>query len=168
MGGQIELDSEAGAGTRVAVRLPRAQAAPEARSSRPTSPIAPRAPDAPDAPLRVLVADDEPSILEIASAALDDHDLTCVHSGSEALQAAEAERFDVVLLDLMMPGLTGADVFQTWVERAPLQAQRVVFMTGGAYTPAVRAFAEDCDQPDLSKPFTLAALRDAVRAVAAG
>lgn len=66
----------------------------------------------------------------------------------------------------MMPGLTGAEVYGQWAERDPGLARRVVFMTGGAYTPAMRAFADDCDQPLLSKPFELVSLRDAVWAAA--
>jgi signal transduction histidine kinase/CheY-like chemotaxis protein len=163
MGGSIELESESGVGTAVTVRLPRSEAAP-APAPPPAAPDQ-RAPVDTDA-LRILVVDDEPAIREIARAALSEHALTVVADGQAALDACDRATFDVVLLDLMMPRKTGADVLQALEETAPAQAARVVLMTGGAYTPALRSFVDQTRAPILSKPFGIAELRDAVRAAA--
>lgn len=162
MGGRIELDSEAGVGTVVTVRLPHSDlSVPQAGPPGSARTAARRA-----GQLRILVVDDEPAIREIARAALAGHLLTTVESGRAALAACEEQDFDAILLDLMMPELTGADVLHELERRSPEQAARVVLMTGGAYTAALRAFVEGGAHPVVSKPFRLVELEDAVRAAA--
>ena len=50
-------------------------------------------------------------------------------------------------------------------ERAPEYTRRIVFMTGGAFTPQAREFLANVDRPRLDKPFSEAQLRDALAAV---
>jgi len=61
---------------------------------------------------RVLIADDEQDILDAVAYALtaEGYDVDVVTDGESALQAAKNERYDVVLLDVMMPGLSGTEV----------------------------------------------------------
>jgi DNA-binding response OmpR family regulator len=61
---------------------------------------------------RVLVVDDEPPILDLVRSYLerDGFAVTCVDSGDAALDAARAEPFDVVVLDVMLPGVDGLEV----------------------------------------------------------
>jgi len=61
---------------------------------------------------RVLVADDEPHIGRIIKMKLEHgpFDVTLVYDGAEAAAAVERDGFDLILLDLMMPELTGLDV----------------------------------------------------------
>ena len=47
---------------------------------------------------------------------------------------ARGERFDAILCDLMMPGMTGMDLHEALSRLAPEQASRVVVLTGGAFT----------------------------------
>jgi CheY-like chemotaxis protein len=60
-------------------------------------------------PLRVLVADDEPLTAEMLALMLGfrGHDVVCVYDGVEALERARELQPDVVLLDVLMPGLRG-------------------------------------------------------------
>ena len=51
------------------------------------------------------------------------------------------ERFDVILCDLMMPHMTGMDLHAALAGAVPEQAERMIFMTGGAFTPSARARA---------------------------
>jgi PAS domain S-box-containing protein len=164
MGGSIELESELGVGTVVTVRLPQSSvaAAPRDRSGGATPPAQPQ-----EGRLSVLVVDDEPAIREIARAALSSHELTAVASGRAALDACASRAFDAVLLDLMMPELTGADVLRALETSNPEQAARVVIMTGGVYTAEMPTFVEEGAHPVISKPFSLVALEEAVRAAAA-
>lgn len=88
-----------------------------------------------------------------------DHDVTLVTSARDAVTAIEeGARFDVILSDLMMPELSGMDLHEEIGRIAPDQVDKMVFMTGGAFTPAARAFFEHVANPTIEKPFDKAAL----------
>jgi DNA-binding response OmpR family regulator len=64
---------------------------------------------------RALVVDDERKIAEILANYLDDEgfDVTAIHDGITAVATALSERFDVILLDLNLPKMSGIEVFKT-------------------------------------------------------
>jgi CheY-like chemotaxis protein len=68
----------------------------------------------------------------------------------EALAAGQ--RFDVILCDLMMPQVSGADFFLALRRIDAEQARRVVFLTGGAFTPGARKFLVSITNSSLEKP----------------
>ena len=88
-------------------------------------------------------------------------------SGEEALEqlAGAAQDVDVVLCDLMMPGLSGMAVYEQVAASAPALAARFVFMTGGAFTPGAEAFLEQVPCPVLYKPTPLDALEAVIQEV---
>jgi CheY-like chemotaxis protein len=89
-------------------------------------------------------------------------------SGREALDILGRDRaFDVVLCDLMMPEISGMDVYEAVRVGNPELASRMVFMTGGAFTPRARQFLQTTSSPHLVKPFPPEALHDLVGRVAA-
>lgn len=106
----------------------------------------------------ILVIDDEPLVGRLVERALSrGHRVTVLLTAREALTRLTAgERFDLVLCDLMMPDLTGMDLYAMVLAFAADQAARMVFLTGGAYTPRAQAFLEQ--RPYLEKPFDLGAL----------
>jgi CheY-like chemotaxis protein len=53
----------------------------------------------------------------------------------------------------MMPQMTGMDLYDELVRTAPAQADRMVFLSGGAFTAAARTFLEDVPNQRLEKPF---------------
>jgi len=59
----------------------------------------------------------------------------------------------------MMPRVTGMDLYVELSRIAPDQAERVVFLTAGAFTSRARAFLERISNLRMEKPFSLAALR---------
>lgn len=63
-------------------------------------------------PIRILVVDDEVSITEFVSYNLkrEGYDVTVVHDGNSALQAVATNSYDLILLDVLLPGMTGYDV----------------------------------------------------------
>ncbi|HYC22376.1 MAG TPA: sigma-54 dependent transcriptional regulator [Candidatus Bathyarchaeia archaeon] len=70
--------------------------------------VAPQPPPETARRRRVLIVDDEPGIRESLRLTLrDDYDLLLAESGEEALRAAQSSRPDVVLLDIVMPGMDG-------------------------------------------------------------
>jgi CheY-like chemotaxis protein len=115
----------------------------------------------------ILVVDDEPLIGASARRLLcAEHDVVVVHSGEAALSAVTSPRaFDVVLCDLMMPGMTGIELHQALVRSRPELAERMVFVTGGAFTGAAEDFLERVDVRRMDKPFEPHALQAVVRAL---
>ncbi len=119
---------------------------------------------------RLLLVDDEPMMGTALRVAFDaDYEVSLVESGEAACRLIESEEpFDAVVCDLMMPGLSGMGLYR-WVRgRDPDLADRIVFVTGGAYTREAQAFLAEVDNPRLQKPFSLDALVELVDAVVRG
>jgi CheY-like chemotaxis protein len=74
------------------------------------------------------------------------------------------ERFDAVLLDLMMPEMSGPAFHAELARLAPELAERTIFLTGGAFTPQARAFLDSVPNPSVQKPFDPAELARLVAA----
>ena len=165
-GGEIAVTSERGRGSTFTVTLPAGPAA-EVEAA-----VAPAPAAAPPVRRRVLVVDDEPMILSMLKRGLAvQHDVITVASGEEALARLRGgARFDVVLCDIMMPGMTGIETYDEIERLAPEQARRMVFLTGGVFTPEAQAFLDGQTRLIIEKPFamgTVAALVDAVAAASA-
>jgi signal transduction histidine kinase len=160
LGGRIEVRGEPGKGGTMRVLLPpasqRTAPSPVPQGSRGT-PARKRA--------TVLVVDDEPLILKVVAQILGvEHDVTCESSASAALERfRNGQRFDVVLCDLMMPQLTGIDLYDALLEIAPKQAQTMLFLTGGAFTARAQAFLDRVPNAAIEKPFNQATLVSRVR-----
>jgi DNA-binding NtrC family response regulator len=75
------------------------------------------------------------------------------------------ERFDAIVCDLMMPGMSGMEMFHELDRVAPDQRKRVVIITGAASHPEARDFLSDVTNPWLEKPFDPNRLRALVRRV---
>jgi len=112
----------------------------------------------------VLVLDDEPAIGTVLRRFLRDHDVTALTKATDALDLlASGRRFDVILSDLMMPGMSGMDFYDEVVRRFPDAAARVVFVSGGAFTAATNAFLDRITNERLDKPFDAKAVRELVQ-----
>jgi CheY-like chemotaxis protein len=112
---------------------------------------------------RVLVIDDEPLVGRAVKRVLSDQEVTCVTSGKEALKLLQdGPRFGVLLCDLMMPDMTGAEFREAMLSVRPDLGERLVFITGGAFTPDMERFLEESGCPHLLKPFDVPALRGVV------
>ncbi len=114
---------------------------------------------------RILVVDDEPLVLTAIRRAIESvHDVEQALGGREALQKLAASPFDLVLCDLMMPDVDGIDVHDALTRTQPEMAGRLVFLTGGAFTPRARDFLKRDGVPVLEKPFDPQELRALLRA----
>jgi len=114
--------------------------------------------------VRMLVVDDEPMMGATLRVTLRDHfDIELSPSGEHARARLEGgELFDVILTDLMMPGLSGMQLHAWLLERSSAQAAHMIFMTGGAYTNEANEFLRRIPNPHVQKPFELDELLDAI------
>lgn len=152
MGGEISVRSEPGRGATFRVVLP-ARPPPEAAAQA----VPAAQPGGAPRRARILLIDDEPNLGVTLRAGLREHtDVVSVRSGREAIRTLlEDAAFDLILCDLMMPDLTGMDVFEEIVRQRPALGARFVFTTGGAVTERARAFLESMPDRLLDKPFRL-------------
>jgi signal transduction histidine kinase len=160
-GGRLSVDSEVGRGSAFRVELPVAPAAAGApESSRPSLK---RAHDMPRG--KVLVIDDEPIICFTIERLLSvDYEVLALTSAAVALDRIRAgERFDVILCDLMMPDMDGIELYQEVGRASTEQAERIVFVTGGAFTPRGQEFLSSVPNARVEKPFEVEALLQLIR-----
>jgi CheY-like chemotaxis protein len=159
-GGEISVMSRLGGGATFIVQLPASKLSPilpqRAERSLPEALERSRG--------RVLVIDDESVVAHTLKVLLQsEHDLTVAESGAEALELLRRHStnggFDAILCDLMMPGMTGMELFDVIRRELPELAQRVVFMTGGVSMLRVSEFLETVSNPKFEKPFDVQELR---------
>jgi CheY-like chemotaxis protein len=91
------------------------------------------------------------------------HDLVTAGSGLEAQAILlHDQSFDVILCDLMMPEMTGMDLHKWLATHHPLLAERVIFMTGGAFTPKASDYVARVGNVRLEKPFQAVQLQQLI------
>jgi CheY-like chemotaxis protein len=159
-GGEITAESQLGRGTTFRVTLPRSVAespsrdAPTDRRKRLSRPRR----------RRLLVVDDETLLARSIELQLqEDHDVEIVATGHAAIERLRREPpFDLVLCDMMLPDISGMDVFEQARAIGNGSHERFVFMTGGSFTPRVFKFLRDNEVPCLEKPFTAEQLKEII------
>lgn len=80
---------------------------------------------------KILVADDDDILCGVVAFKLegDGHEVTCVDNGAAALQRVQEESFDVLILDSMMPALSGMEVLKAIKSNPAIMALPVVMLT---------------------------------------
>jgi CheY-like chemotaxis protein/anti-sigma regulatory factor (Ser/Thr protein kinase) len=161
-GGEITIDSRIGQGTTVRVVLPvaSADAAEELTPKTGLSTPPPRVG-------KILVIDDEPLLGDVLRRlfASEHHVVADTEARVALRRMTDGERFDVVFCDLIMPVMTGYELHAELRRLAPAEADKIVFMTGGAFTPAAREFLASVPNARIEKPFDLTKVRALVRSL---
>ncbi len=162
IGGSIDIESTVGEGSTFTVEIPARQGVPAQDSTEADDPVNF---DEPAVRGRVLIVEDEPHILGILTRVLgDDHEIIQASSGSEAQRIiGEGEIPDVIVCDLMMPQITGMDLYGWILSLNPSLASKMIFITGGAFTPKAKKFINEVDNLHLEKPIDLKNLRKVIR-----
>ena len=158
MGGKISIESVENAGTTISIFLK--PVTEVTRSSIPKKAEVARSPGT-----SVLVIDDEPLLLRGLAKSLRSLGLqvTTASSGREGLLLYQRDDFALVLCDLMMPNFTGQDFYRELETMGSGHAEKVVVVTGGAFTEDTKRFLDRPDVDSLTKPFTLDELEQIVR-----
>jgi diguanylate cyclase (GGDEF)-like protein len=122
---------------------------------------------------KVLVVDDVPDNVKLLAAELADegHEVLTALSGLEAIEVAKAQRPDVILLDVMMPGLDGIEVCRRLKEDPDLESVPVIMVTAREQGDDVIRGLDAGAQDYITKPFdsrvVLARVRSTARSKAA-
>ena len=155
--GVLTFDTEQGRGTTFRVVLPSTDQEPPEELVEPSS-------EPTDRSRRVAVVDDEPEMGNVIQRILRrDHQVESFVDSRQFLEVLDGgDRYDIIFCDLMMPNFTGMDVWERVSEEYPQLLSRIVFITGGAFTPRASRFLEEIDPPLLQKPFDPDALREMV------
>ena len=161
-GGLITLTTAPGAGATFSVELP----LPEA--GEPDAPTAPATPDPTSVTFRVLLIDDEPHILHYLRTTLETwgHTVESAPDGHVGLDLAASGHFDLIISDLRMPRLGGREFYERLMLKNAAAAHNVVFSTGDTVRGDTLEFLEREGRPYLSKPFSLAELRNLLNQIA--
>ena len=161
LGGEIKVESTLGKGSVFRVVLP----AHLEKAGQPRRSLTPPRPPSTIRRARVLVIDDELPVASMLGRVLgDEYDVQLSTSGREALDLLVARnQFDVVLCDLLMPGMSGMDLYRQLQVQRPGMEERLIFMTGGAFTPRASEFLATVPNARIEKPFDLHQMRRLVR-----
>ncbi|MEO7189369.1 MAG: PAS domain S-box protein [Sphingomicrobium sp.] len=161
-GGTARISSRPGEGTTVLL-LFRLATDPALSTTTPASEA--EAPTAEHRRASIMVIDDDPDVRGFIVASLEEEgfDVRDASEGRAGLRALARQPADLIVLDFIMPGLSGSEVASRI--RAARPDQPILFVSGYSETEAVRRVAPDA--PLLAKPFRAEALTKAVRAALA-
>ncbi len=148
--GRLEVHPLPSGGTRFELVIPLdtgLSAVEPLRDSRPISEV-------PLKRSRLLIVDDDAMVLSALRRRLHRRcDTVTVLGGVEALaRLSEDPDFDSIVCDLMMPEIDGKSFYEAVRKEHPQLADRIIFMSGGAFTPRLRKFAASVPNPVLQKP----------------
>jgi PAS domain S-box-containing protein len=163
LGGHISAYSDPSEGTTFRVVLPTTQTV--AGDSTPAPSDVPPSSESPRS--RVLVVDDEVAIAHTLRDLLAPmHEVVCTATAADALGRIAREEFDTIFCDLMMPGVDGIELYRRLKAAQPGVEDRIVFMTGGAFTERAADFLSHVPNRRLEKPFDFALAEEIVREMA--
>jgi two-component system NtrC family sensor kinase len=115
--------------------------------------------------MKILIVDDEPAVAEFLSRALTDsgHSVDVHERGEDVIQKSDLDQYDLMILDVRMPGVDGEALFEhvrgLYADAPP----RILFITGDTTNPSTKAFVDRTGSPALTKPFTLEHLMSAIK-----
>jgi signal transduction histidine kinase len=155
LGGTIEVDSAANRGTTMTVVVKTTRSLAPTRHAAPYIQTGPRA--------RVLIVDDERFVRDaLARLLTSTHDVRVAEGGEAALEMLAAESYDAIICDVLMPGMNGRELYGRIAAEYPDLERRIIFMSGGTFTPELEAFLAQVGC--LDKPFKLDAVLAAIEA----
>lgn len=116
-------------------------------------------------PLSVLLIDDESQVLRVLEKALqkDGFRVHAASQGREGLELVLTEDFDLLLVDVCLADISAVDFVEELRRRKPEYLERLIFVTGNAFSEECQKLREVTNSTFLSKPFHLQELRDTVQ-----
>lgn len=159
-GGTVNVESELGVGTTFTIELPLGE--PEPVETQYVSVEL----DRPRKQGRILVIEDEDDLRAMYEVVLgrEGYEVVLAADGAAGIEAMARGPYDVIVLDMKMPGTNGPD-FCAYIEaNCPEQMKKILFATGDTVSEPTREWLERAGRPVLKKPFQIEALFEALRA----
>lgn len=165
-GGRISVHSVPGHGATFSLALPR-DARTRQRSTPAPMPIPVEARES-DGALSVLLVDDEEGLRRAVVSFLKRRGMhvIAVEDGGDALRVLRRERFDVIVSDVRMPGMSGGEFLERLRREHPAMVSRLIFTTGDTFADDTSSLLRDSGLPSLVKPYDFAKLESVLRQVA--
>jgi CheY-like chemotaxis protein len=117
---------------------------------------------------KVMIVDDEESLIELVTAILEQegYEVMTAMDGEEALRKLEKQKPDLVLLDMMMPGMSGREVCEKIRKNPKTRDLKVIFLTVAKFSEAGKGVLKDMKVSDyITKPFENADLTRRVKKI---
>lgn len=163
LSGSIAVDSGRGLGTTLVIDLPFARA--ELKAAPPEERPAPQKPSEPR--FKILLAEDAAAVRLLLKGLVEKlgHDVVAVSDGLEAVSAAKASQFDLIIMDLRMPQLDGAEATRL-IRRLPAYAATpIIALTGYSEILATELFAVSGFTAHMQKPVRIDELAKLIETV---
>ncbi|MPX96499.1 aerobic respiration two-component sensor histidine kinase ArcB [Salinivibrio sp. VYel6] len=154
MGGDITLDSEEGEGSTFTVTVKVPLSEPGEDETPALTPVESR--------LRILLVEDIEINITVATSLLESlgHQVTVARDGQSALDVFSPDAFDLALLDIQLPDMTGFDIAATWREQYA-QLPPLVALTANVINDKNSYLANGMDDA-ISKPISVSALNQVI------
>jgi len=114
---------------------------------------------------RILVVDDEPGVRALLEKVLIPVGYkvdTITDAGTAIDKLDTSARYDVILLDIRMPGMSGIELYSRIVEKTPTMGNRIIIVTGDVAGSDVKDFLTKNNLPYLTKPFDIKSLKETI------
>jgi PAS domain S-box-containing protein len=115
----------------------------------------------------ILVVDDEPTVRQFAKSTLNTSNYNVDITGNpyEAIQKIAANNYDLVIIDIRMPGMSGQELFERIINDKPYMSKKILFTTGDSANSEVKDFFQKYNLHSIGKPFDRRALESKIREV---
>ena len=120
--------------------------------------------------VKILVIDDEPTILLLLREFLvrEGHEVETADNCQDALERARVNRYGLILCDIMMPGMNGAQLYRAIIKEIPSLARRFIFITGDAIGAETSHFLSEAGRLYVTKPFDLVEVKKVINQMLSG
>jgi signal transduction histidine kinase/FixJ family two-component response regulator len=169
-GGGIMAANRPGGGAMVAIEFPIVEILAGVERGAPAATAATGTQSQEASRRRILVVDDEAVVVELLADILetDQHQIDVAGDGMEGLRKIRSDDYDLVILDLRLPDMTGQQLYDEVARQRPEMLGRLMFVTADRLTPDVAGFLKRVGNPCLTKPFSVRSVVETVQAMLAG